>query len=302
MAEGIDGRLRAALAGQDARALVDVGCDLADADRQDDALTCFQRAVALGEDWVWFNVGNTLRELRRPVEAVTAYEEAVAAEETDAWLNLGHVLEDLGDLAGAMRAFRAAGDVGQPEGHLALAQLLHEQGEQARADAAVAVAAGSGHLPAIALQARWRWERTRDPALEEQLRAGADVDGSARADLAELLRATGRRREARAELELGAELGQRECWLPLGDLLAGVDLIGGDPTGEGSGEGVDESAAEEAYRAGIAAGDDYCHHNLAVLLLERGDVRRAEEHLLAGAVAGDELAQRAWQALHRGGG
>ncbi|RYD90129.1 MAG: hypothetical protein EOP50_16475, partial [Sphingobacteriales bacterium] len=72
--------------------------------------------------------------------------------------------------------------------------------------------------------ATWRWERTLDPALEEQLRAGAPVDGDTRASLAALLLATGRRAEARAQLELGAKLGQDECWLPLGNLLCGDDL------------------------------------------------------------------------------
>ncbi|NYD22605.1 tetratricopeptide repeat protein [Kineococcus aurantiacus] len=320
MDEDLEARLRAALAdtgtdpGIDTDELVGLGCDLADAGHQRQALTCFQRAVALGSQWVWFNVGNTLRELQRPTEAVEAYHQAIAAGETDAWLNLGHVLEGLGDLAGAMDAYRGAAVRGeQPEGYVQLAHLLHEQGEPEQAGAALARAVESGYLPAVALAARWRWERTRDttdPVLEEQLRAGAGVDGSARADLAALLLARGRRSEALEQLQLGAKLGQRECWLPLGNLLAGDDLAGADPPGgpgglgdhepaAGGSELVDEVAAEEAYRAGIAAGDAWCHHNLALLLLERGDVRGAEAHLLAGAAAGDELAQQAWQDLHR---
>ena len=289
-------RLRAALAGDDADELVEVGCDLADLGRQREALLCFRRAVVLGQEWVWFNVGNTLRELDRPVEAIEAYQRAVAAGESDAWLNLGHTLELQGDLVEAMRAYRAAGEVGdQPEGFVDLALLLREQGLREEAEATLARAAERGHPPAAALLASWRWERTRDPALEEQLRAAAAVSGDARADLADLLADTGRRQQARAQLELGAKLGQRECWLPLGNLLlddarAGGGTSGADPAGE--------AAAEDAYRAGLAAGDLHCHHNLAMLLLQRGDVRGAEEHLLAGATAGDELAQRAWQDLH----
>lgn len=316
MTADLDRRLRAALAREDADVLVEVGCDLADAGRQDDALVCFERAVALGEDWVWFNVGNTLRDLGRPDGAVDAYRRALVAGETDAWLNLGDVLEALGDQPGAAHAFGAAGEVGQPEGHLHLAQLLHEQGEHEQAQVAVAAAVACGFLPAVAQQACWRWHSTGDLAAEPGLRAGAAVSGSARADLAELLVATGRRSEALAQLELGAKLGQRECWLPLGNLLAGDDLpdadADADAADDADGDGahaerrhraapvVDEVAAEEAYRAGIAAGDDWCHHNLAVLLIGRGDLLGAEEHLVAGAAAGDELALAALQRL-RGG-
>lgn len=283
----LNARLAAAFGGDDVDTLVAVGCDLADADRQADALVCFQRAVALGQEWVWFDVGNTLRELDRPTEAVDAYERALRAGETDAWLNLGLVLESLGDLAGAMRAYRSTWDVaGQPQGRVNLAHLLREQGLQEEAEGALAEAAARGFLPATALLACWRWDRTLDPALEPDLRAGAPVDGSARADLAELMRTTGRWQEARAELELGAKLGQVECWLPLGNLLSGRDS-----------QDADEVAAEEAYRAGIAAGDNHCHHNLAMLLLERGDVEEAERHLLAGAAGGDDLAERVWQEL-----
>lgn len=294
----LDDRLRAALSADDTDALVDVGCDLADAGRQADALRCFERAVALGEDWVWFNVGNTLRELDRPLDAVSAYERALGAGETDAWLNLGAVLERLGDLVGAMDAYRAAADVGdQPEGRLALAVLLREQGERDAAEDALAPAVAAGHLPAVALLACWRWDRTRDPALETDLRSGAEVDGSARADLAELLVGDGRAHEARRVLERGTELGQVECWLPLGNLLCGD---GTSADGE-AGTVVDEAAAEAAYRSGIDAGDLHCHHNLAVLLLERGEVEEAEAHLLAGAVRGDALAQRTWRELHEDG-
>lgn len=299
----LDERRRAALDGQDVGALVDVGCDLADLGLQAEALVCFQRAVALGDELTWFNVGNTVRELDRPLEAIEAYQKALTAGETDAWLNLGNVLESLGDLAGAMSAYRAAWDAGgQPEGYVNLAHLLRGQGLRAEAEARLAEAAARDHAPAAALLACWRWERTRDPALEEDLRAGAAVDGDARASLAELLVATGRRGQARTELELGAKLGQQGCWLPLGNLLCGDDLDDDSRHGVHADAAVDEVAAEEAYRAGIASGDLYCHHNLAMLLLDRGDTTGAEAHLLAGATGGDEMAQRVWAELHRDDG
>src|SRR3712207_8745568 len=82
--------------------------------------------------------------------------------------------------------------------------------------------------------------------------------------LASLLRTTGRTAEARFTLERGAKLGEVQAWLPLGNFYV-EDL-------------ADVEAAEEAYRAGIAAGDGYCHHNLAVLLADRGDLDGAVEH------------------------
>jgi tetratricopeptide (TPR) repeat protein len=295
VSSGLSDRAAAALAGDDVVELVDVGCDLADVDRHAEALVCFERAVALGDALSWFNVGNTLRDLDRAEEAVDAYEHAVAAGEPAAWLNLGIVLEFLGDLAGAERAYTGAWEgAGQAVGCLNLAHLLDEQDRRPEAEAwlAQAVARGSGRDPSdaevAALLARWRWERTRDPALEEDLRTGSAVDGDTRAAFAELLLSTGRRTQARAELELGAKLGHTACWLPLGNLLCGDDLD--DRSGAVRDE-VDEVAAEEAYRAGIAAGDLHCHHNLAMLLLEQGRDAEAEEHLRTGAAGGDALAR-----------
>ena len=60
MTEDLDRRLRRLQASEDADALIDLGCDLADADRQDDAEWCFRRAAQLGDTMGWFNLGNTL--------------------------------------------------------------------------------------------------------------------------------------------------------------------------------------------------------------------------------------------------
>ncbi len=188
------------------------------------------------------------------------------------------MLEDLGDLAGAMRAYRGAVEAGDLEGGLQLAFLLREQGERhAAMDVAMEIAA-MGDQEAAAVVACWRWCATLDPSLEPDLRAGADHFPAARADLAHLLRETGRPDEARFVLEKGAKLGEAVAWLPLGNFYA--DEMG------------DDEAAEEAYRGGIAAGEAYCHHNLAVLLAERGDFDGAVEQFRLGAAAGDQLAAR----------
>jgi hypothetical protein len=184
-----------------------------------------------------------------------------------------------------MRAYRGAADAGDLQGGLELAFLLQEQGEPGQALAVAQELAAAGDAEAAAVVASWRWGATADPALEPALRAGADHFPSARSDLAQLLKDTGRLAEARFVLERGAKLGELEAWLPLGNLYAD--------------ELQDVEAAEEAYRSGIAAGDLYCHHNLGVLLADRGDLDGATEQFGLGAAAGDQLAAAALRQLQR---
>ena len=276
MTEDLDGRLRRLRASSDVDELIDLGCDLADAGRLSGAEWCFRRAADMGDAVASFNLGNCLASQRRWPEAVTAYEQSIAGGEPDAWRNLGRVLEQLGDLAGAMRAFRGAAAAGDLHGGLELAFLLQEQGEPDQALAVAEELAEAGDAEAAAVVASWRWCATSDPALEAALRAGADHFPAARSDLAQLLKDTGRLDEARFVLERGAKLGELEAWLPLGNLYAD--------------ELRDVESAEEAYRSGITAGDVYCHHNLGVLLADRGDLEGATEQFVLGAAAGDQLA------------
>lgn len=274
----LDDRIARSRGCVDADELIDLGCDLADADRLDDAEECFRRAAALGSATAEFDLGNTLAARGRRAAAVEAYQRAIAGGETDAWLNLGQVLEQLDDADGAMRAYRAAADSGDTNGALSLALMLREQGSRDEAEVAARSAADAGNAMAAGVLASWEWDDTLDPALEPALRAGADHYPSARVDLAELLRSTGRPDEARAALELGAKLGEVESWLPLGNYY--MDELG------------DADAAENAYRGGIAAGDAHCHHNLGLLLAARGDKPGAIEQFRLGAAAGDEWAAR----------
>ncbi|MGY1728916.1 tetratricopeptide repeat protein [Geodermatophilus sp. SYSU D01062] len=279
MTEDLDARLWRLQASEDADELIELGCDLADAGRQTDAEWCFRRAAELGDATGYYDLGNSLAAQERWTEAAEAYEVALAGGEDDAWRNLGLVLEQLGDLAGAMAAYRGAADAGDTEGGLQLAFLLREQGERDQALSVAEELAASGDAEADAVAACWQWCATLDPALEDRLRAGAAHFAAARADLAALLLQTGRAAEARSVLERGAKLGEQVAWLPLGNLYR--ELL------------ADDEAAEEAYRAGIQAGDAYCHHNLGVLLADRGDLPGAAEEFERGAAAGDQLAAAA---------
>ena len=283
MREDLDGRLRRLRACRDADAVIELGCDLADAGRHQDAERCFRRAAELGDALGWFNLGNSLAARGRVTDAVDAYERALAGGEQNAWLNLGVVLEEIGDVVGAMRAYRGAGEAGDTQAGLQLAFLLHEQGEHEQALTVAAELAATGDDVAAAVLACWRWAASYDTSLEVDLRSGADRYPGARVALASLLRVTDRVAEARFTLERGAKLGEAQAWLPLGNFYAE--------------ESRDVEAAEEAYRAGIAAGDSYCHHNLAVLLAERGDLDGAVEHFRLGAADGDDLAAEALREL-----
>jgi hypothetical protein len=139
-------------------------------------------------------------------------------------------------------------------------------------------AAALGSAVATAVLVHWQWDATGDTGLEADLRASADAYEVARVDLAHLLRRTGRVAGAREVLQVGVDKGERTVHLPLGNLL--WDHHG------------DADAAEAAYRAGMAAGDPYSHHNLGVLLLARGDAGAAIREFGLGAAAGDHLAMR----------
>lgn len=303
------------LADRDVDELVDVGCDLDDAGRVDEARRCFERAAAAGSVLAAFDLGNVLRREGLLEEALAAFTAAQEGGVDDAMLNrglalldlerwgealmvlqaalesgdrgaqapIGTALWELGDLAGALRALRVAAAEGDAEGRLELALLLRELGDREEAERVAVRAAEAGHVVARGVVADWRWERTRDPALEAALRESADHHPSARASLADLRRSTGRVQEAREVLETGAARGEAESWLPLGNLYA-------DELGE-------PEAAEAAYRSGIAAGDDHSHHNLAVLLEERGDLDGAAFHYQVGAAGGDALAAAALRRL-----
>jgi tetratricopeptide (TPR) repeat protein len=294
----------------DVDALIERGCDLADLGDHEQAVVFFQRAAASGDAVALFDLGNSLGALGRWDEAVTAHQQAADAGEDDAWLNLALALLQLGRWAEAERAARRALDRGDPNGWAALGGALEGQGRAAQAertfreaadrgDAHAAlelayllrecerqleawhwahIAADAGSAVARGTLACWRWDETRDPALEPQLRAGSECYEHARTGLADLLRSTGRVEEAQATLEEGVLLGEVASWLPLGNLYR--DELG------------DDVAAAAAYRAGIEVGDLHSHHNLGVLLLDSGDVEGAIEHFSIAAAGGDDLAAR----------
>ncbi len=72
MTEDLDRRLRRLQASEDTDALIDLGCDLADAGRHAEAEECFRRAAEAGDTVGSFNLGNALAAQGRWQEAVDA--------------------------------------------------------------------------------------------------------------------------------------------------------------------------------------------------------------------------------------
>jgi len=294
----------------DVDALIDRGCELADLGDHVQAVALFTRAAAGGDAIALFDLGNSLSALGRWEEAVAAHQQAADAGEDDAWLNLAHALAELDRWPESERAARRALDAGDAGGWTALGAALTAQGRGAEAERALHVAAARGDAAAAlelayllreggrqleawhwaqaaaddgsvvagATLACWRWDETRDPALEPQLRSGVEHHEHARTCLAALLRGTDRIEEARALLEEGALRGELSSWLPLGNLYRD--------------ELADDVAAAAAYRAGIEGGDLHSHHNLGVLLLDAGNTDGAIEHFSIAAAGGDDLAAR----------
>ena len=294
----------------DVDALIDRGCELADLGDHEQAAEVFARAAATGDPVALFDLGNSLTALGRREEAVAVYQQAADGGEDDAWLNLSSVLAalgrwteselaarralDAGDRGGwsalgvalegqgraaeAERALREAATAGDDAAALELAYVLRDSGRDLEAWHWAQLAADAGNDTALGTVACWRWDETRDPRLEPQLRAGVEHYEHARTSLSHLLRSTDRLEEARVLLEEGALRGEVASWLPLGNLYR-EDFD-------------DDVAAAAAYRAGIEGGDLHAHHNLGVLLLDAGDVDGAVEHFSIAAAGGDDLAAR----------
>ncbi|GAB3352874.1 tetratricopeptide repeat protein [Modestobacter lapidis] len=208
-----------------------------------------------------YDRGFDLAEAGDHEQAVAAFRRAAELGCVLAWLGLGTSLGELHRWDEAGSAFQRAAELGSADDAWAWRQRSADAGDDPQAAAVLAC---------------WRWELTRDPALEADLRAGTTDHPPARVALADLMRTDGRVEEARAVLEAGALRDELDSWLPLGDLC----LV----------EFEDDVAAEAAYRAAIDGGDVLAHTNLGMLFRERGDLAGAVRHLSIAAEDGDELA------------
>ena len=176
-----------------------------------------------------------------------------------------------------MRAYRGAVDAGDLEGGLQLAFLLREQGERRPGD-------GRRHGD----RRRGRPGGRRRRRLLALVRDARPVARGRPARRGRPLPGRPRPTSPTCSGRPDARTRPAPCWSAAPSsassrLAAARQLLPPRRCG-------DDEAAEEAYRGGIAAGETYCHHNLAVLLAERGDLDGAVEQFRLGAAAGDQLA------------
>lgn len=176
---------------------------------------------------------------------------------------------------------RAMWDLGYPAGLTDLASLERDRGNH---DLAIALLREA--LPELDEEDRplgegmlghWLWSLQDDVAAEPHLRAGLAAHPDAHADLAALLRTTGRGAEGRAVLEAGVAAGDVGSMLPLANIL--------DEEGE-------HARAEEIYRRAYELGDAFSAWNLAVMLIGLGRDEEADEWRWRAAQGGDEVAIR----------
>lgn len=97
---------------QSTAARCDLGVLLASLQRQDEALACFDKLIAMKADFgeAYFQRGNVLLALRRFPEAVTSFDQAIAIDPShvNALFNKGLALHEQGKLADAIAGYDAA--------------------------------------------------------------------------------------------------------------------------------------------------------------------------------------------------
>jgi tetratricopeptide (TPR) repeat protein len=189
-------------------------------------------------------------------------------------------LRGAGRLDEAVTVCREVADLGFFVGYYEWAWLEHDRGDVTRAiELMEEVAALQEDDPdrayPIGVAGHWRWDHRNELAAEPMLRAGMDAYPEARADLAHLLMATGRRTEGVQMLADGVRAGHVECMLPLANVFS---------------EEGDADSAEALYRRAYELGDAYSAWNLAVLMWESGRGAEAQEWVWKAAEGGDELA------------
>jgi TPR repeat protein len=189
-------------------------------------------------------------------------------------------LRNAGRLEDAVAVCREVAELGYSAGYYEWAWLEHGRGDVTRAielmeEVAALLEDDPDRFYPIGVAGHWRWEHRNEVSAEPMLRAGMEAYPDARADLAHLLMATGRRTEGVQTLADGVRAGHVECMLPLANIFS---------------EDGDTDSAEALYRRAYELGDAYSAWNLAVLMWETGRGPEAQEWVWKAAEGGDDLA------------
>lgn len=188
-------------------------------------------------------------------------------------------LVDAGLLDDAAAVLDAVWGLGYPVGRTERAWLEHDRGEHG-----TAIELLTRVLPDLDDEDRsasegvlghWLWRGRRTTDAEPHLRAGQSAYPPARADLAELLCASGRREEGLVVYRRGVDAGEADSMLPLANLLVEDGRV---------------AEAEALYRRAAGLGDAHSAWNLSILLAETGRGDEAEQWRWTAAQGGDEVA------------
>jgi tetratricopeptide (TPR) repeat protein len=310
-------------------ALLDLGDRLLQEGDIDGAQGAYDRVEGAGDVRGSLKLAALMEDHREDHEAAeAAWRRADEAGDLNGAGNLGRLLREKGDARGAEAAYRRCVDRGSDRAIADWAGLLFRRENASSEEVTEAIARLCGQHD------RFIWhedtsviahvfildemkERCDPMAIEAGTRRADEQDSAAGAwHLAWALRAKGDLPEAVAAFRRAAERGFDEAWvkgagacLEMGDARAAEAMArDGDRAGSATASGMlgailDENGradeALEAYKRADAGGDGGGSFNLGIELLNRGDLRGAEEALQRAVECETENAEAALAHVRR---
>jgi tetratricopeptide (TPR) repeat protein len=123
----------------------------------------------------------------------------------------------------------------------------------------------------------WSSLLSEDVSLLPELEAAASVLPCVRADVGQMLVALGRLEDAERYLREAADDGERDVFVPLGNLYKKLGF-------------VDKALA--CYRQGFELGDCFCAFNAGLLVADQGDQQESLRWIRLAANGGDARARK----------
>jgi|GEM_PF-3919849 len=258
--------------------LVAAGNLMAEAGNHRDAIRTFEEAAQSGAVGLELNIGNSLVALGDYGSAMEFFQRGWLNGDNDAGFNLASLLESRGASTAAGIYESLVAD-GYAKASINLALLLDHAGQRDKAIEVLGQVLSDPEVgsTAEAILGSLYLSVGDESRAEPLLRATANEDAFARADLGHLLARTGRTEEAIRVWHEGAAHDEPSSMVPLANLLS---------------ERGERQKSGDLYRRAFELGDAFAATNLAIDLWDDGN--RAEAILWAhrAADAGDEAASR----------
>jgi tetratricopeptide (TPR) repeat protein len=270
-----------AMAEDDVYSLLAEANDLVDRGDHHGAIKLLERAGVAEEPCAGLNLGNSYVAIGDNTSAQKAFKTGWIAGCDDAGFNLAELYRQVGNVDRARIVYRRLIEKSYSKAMIAEAEALREDGDLAAAAELLARAIGEvsdvGDL-AAGILGHYKWSSSRDLQAEALLRRGQATYPTARADLAALLRQTGREVEGVTVLQAGVACDESVSMLPLANILLSNGDVG---------------AAETLYKRGYALGDAFAATNLAGVRWAAGRKKSARKWMKRAAAGGD-LEAKAW--------